>query len=79
MAPTVFTYSDPIIDYLASGIKFSAKCEEDCTFVFKTRIISIDRRAEEILIFLADNQIVQLVGLKSPKDIYNSIIDWFSH
>ena len=79
MAPTVFTYEDPRIDYLTAGIKFSQRCEEDSTFVFKSRVLSIDRRADEILIFLTENQIVQLVDLKGKsRDIYDAIINWLS-
>ncbi len=78
MAPTVFTYHHPHIEYMTAGIKFSDKCGEESTFIFKTRILSIDRRADEILIFLTENQIVQLVDLKSVRDTYDSIIAWLS-
>ncbi len=78
MAPTVFTYEDPKIDYLTSGIKFSGRCEEDSTFVFKNRVLSIDRRSDEILLFLTENQIIQLVGLKAVRDTYDAIIAWLS-
>jgi hypothetical protein len=78
MAPTVFTYEDPQIDYSTTGIKFSGKCNDESTFVFKTRVISIDRRADEILLFLTDNQIIQLVGLKAVRDTYDAIILWLS-
>ena len=79
MAPTVFTYENPIIDYLIAGIKISQRCEEDSTFIFKNRIITIDKRGDEILIFLTDNQIVQLVGFKgNSKDTYDAIINWLS-
>ena len=78
MAPTVFTYEDPQIDYLAAGIKFSQRCDQDSTFVFKSRVLSIDRRADEILIFLTENQIVQLVGLKGTRDTYDALITWLS-
>lgn len=78
MAPTVFTYENPNIQYMDIGIKFSDKCGDECTVVFKNRIISIDRRAEEILIFLTENHIVQLVGLKCLRDTYDAIIGWLS-
>ena len=78
MAPTVFAYEDPRIDYLAAGIKFSQRCDQDSTFVFKNRVLSIDRKADEILIFRTENQIVQLVGLKAIRDTYDSLITWFS-
>ncbi len=78
MAPTVFTYSAPIIDYMIMGIKFCSPCEESCTFAFKSRIISIDKQNDEILIFLTDNQIVQLTHLQNANETYNSIIKWLS-
>lgn len=78
MAPTVFTYSKPIIDYMTIGIKFCSRCEESCTFVFKSRIISIDKQNDEILIFLTDNQIVQLTQLENTNETYNAIIQWLS-
>lgn len=78
MAPTVFNYSNPVIDYMMAGIKFSTKCNDESTFIFKHRILSIDRRADEILIFLTENQIVQLVDLPSVRDTYHTIIEWLS-
>lgn len=78
MAPTVFTYEDPKIAYLTVGIKFSGRCEEDSTFILKTRILSIDRHIDEILIFLTENQIIQLVGLKAVRDTYDEIIGWLA-
>ncbi len=78
MAPTVFTYEDPKIEYLAAGIKFSGKCNDESTFVFKSRVLSIDRRADEILLFLNENQIIQLVELKAIRDTYDEIITWLS-
>ncbi len=76
MAPTVFTYEDPKIEFLATGIKFSDKCNDESTFIFKSRVLAVDRRADEILIFLTDNQILQLVGIKAIRDTYDSIISW---
>ncbi len=78
MAPTVFTYEDPKIDYLTTGIKFSGKCNDESTFIFKSRVLSVDRRADEILLFLTDNQILQLVGLKATRDTYDAIITWLT-
>lgn len=78
MAPTVFTYEDPRIDYRPAGIMFTVHCEDDCTFVFKNRIITVDKRGDEILLFLTDNQIVQIVGLKAIRDTYDAIIQWLS-
>ena len=76
--PTVITYEHPKIDFLTAGIKFSGRCEEDSTFILKTRILSIDKRAEELLIFLTENQIIQLVELKNIRDTYDNIINWLS-
>ncbi len=76
--PTVITYEDPKIDFLTAGIKFSGRCEEDSTFILKTRILSIDKRADELLIFLTENQIIQLVELKNIRDTYDNIINWLS-
>ncbi len=76
--PTVITYEHPKIDFLTAGIKFSGRCEEDSTFILKTRILSIDKRADELLIFLTENQIIQLVELKNIRDIYDNIINWLS-
>lgn len=78
MAPTVFTYCNPKVDYMTAGIKFSAKCNDESTFIFKHRVLSIDRRADEILIFLTENQIVQLVDLPCVRDTYDHIIDWLA-
>jgi hypothetical protein len=78
MAPTVFTYCNPMIEYISAGIIFSAKCNDESTFIFKNRIMSIDRRDQEILIFLTENQIVQLVDLYSVRDTYDCIIKWLS-
>ena len=78
MSPTVFSYSKPTIDYMSMGIKFCSKCDELCTFVFKSRIISIDKQNDEILIFLTDNQIVQLTQLENTNETYNAIIQWLS-
>ncbi len=76
--PTVITYEHPKIDFLTAGIKFSGHCEEDSTFILKTRILSIDKRADELLIFLTENQIIQLVELKNIRDTYDNIINWLS-
>ena len=76
--PTVITYEHPKIDFLTAGIKFSGRCEEDSTFIFKSRILSIDKRADEILIFLTESQIIQLVGLKSIRDTYDELIQHLS-
>jgi hypothetical protein len=78
MSPTVFTYSAPIIDYMTMGIKFCSPCIYSCTFVFKSRVISIDKQNDEILIFLIDNQIVQLTDLQNTNETYNAIIAWLS-
>ncbi len=74
-APTVFTYNNPAIDYTAAGIKFCSRCNESCTFAFKSRIISVDKQGNEILIFLTDNQIIQLTELNDTAAIYYKIID----
>lgn len=74
-SPTVFTYNNPIIDYLVTGIKFCSRCNESCTFAFKHRIISVDKQGNEISIFLTDNQIIQLTDLNDTSAIYYKIID----
>ncbi len=78
MAPTVFTYANPKIEYLSVGIRFSGQCEVDSTFVFKNKVMSVDKRGDELLIFLTENQIIQLVELKNIRDTYDNIITWLS-
>ncbi len=78
MYPTVFTYSHPKIEYMTAGIKFSDRCNDEATFIFKHRVLSVDRRGEEILIFLTENQIVQLVDLPAVRDTYENIINWLT-
>ena len=76
--PTVITYEDPKIAYLTAGVKFSGRCEEDSTFILKNRILSVDKHVDEILLFLTENQIIQLVGLKAVRDTYDEIIGWLA-
>jgi hypothetical protein len=49
----------------------------DSTFVFKNKVMSVDKRGDELLIF-TENQIIQLVELKNIRDTYDNIINWLS-
>ncbi len=78
MAPTVFTYANPKIECLSVGIRFPGQSKVDSTFVFKNKVMSVDKRGDELLIFLTENQIIQLVELKNIRDTYDNIITWLS-
>ena len=72
-APTTFTYINPTISINSTNIRFSSKCDEQQTFILKSRILTVDRASNEILIFLTDNQIVQLIDC--PQETYSLIVD----
>ncbi len=54
-------------------MRFANKCDEKEVFVPKSRVLSVERTDNEILIFLTENQIVQLMDC--PKETYALIID----
>jgi len=68
-----FTFYNPTISITTNGMRFANKCDEREVFVPKSRILSVERADNEILIFLTENQIVQLIDC--PKEAYGLIID----
>lgn len=68
-----FTFYNPTITITANGMRFSNKCDEREVFIGKSRVMSVERADNEILIFLTENQIVQLI--ECPRETYALIID----
>lgn len=68
-----FTFYNPTITITANGMRFANKCDERETYINKSRVLSVERADNEILIFLTENQIVQL--MECPREIYGLIID----
>lgn len=54
-------------------MRFANKCDEREVFIGKSRVMSVERADNEILIFLTENQIVQLI--ECPRETYALIID----
>lgn len=68
-----FTFYNPTITITTNGMRFANKCDEREVFIGKSRVMSVERADNEILIFLTENQIVQLI--ECPRETYALIID----
>lgn len=71
---TVFAYENPTINISTKGFTFSAKCDERSTYVPLSKVSSVDRIGDTILIFFGDNSIVQLNDLPHVRDTYDLLI-----
>lgn len=70
----VFAFANPEITITATAFTFAGKCDENKSFVLKSRIITIDKRGNEILLFLTESTIIQLYDLPSSRDTYDLIV-----
>jgi len=70
--PQVFAYSNPTIKVVpGQSIEVAAKCDERVSFIPVSRIVSLDRAGDQVLIFLKDGSIVQLYDLQSVADTFD--------
>ena len=69
----VFAFSNPTITVDTASFTFAAKCDENKTFVPTSRVISVDKRGDEVLLFLTESTIIQLYDLPSSRDTYDLI------
>jgi hypothetical protein len=70
----VFAYENPHIKVSDKGFTFSGKCDDRSTYVPLSKVSSVDLAGDTILIFFADNSIVQLNGLHHVRDTYDLLI-----
>lgn len=70
----VFAFSNPNITVGANSFTFAGKCDEQKTFVPKSRVITVDKRGDEVLLFLTESTIIQLYELPSSRDTYDLIV-----
>ncbi len=70
----VFAFSNPTITVDTASFTFAGKCDDNKTFVPKSRVITVDKRGDELLLFLTESTIIQLYDLPNSRDTYDLIV-----
>lgn len=70
----VFAFCNPKITVSETSFTFAGKCDEQMTYVPKSRVITVDKRGDEVLLFLTESTIIQLYDLPCSRDTYDLII-----